>query len=81
MLPRVPSPTALVSTKPDQGQSGPEFDSAFKQTVDDGHVKELAMYRDEVSRAANPQLRVLAEQRVATLQKSMAGAGPKAEKQ
>ncbi len=61
---------------------GPEFDSAFKQTVDDGHVKELAMYRDEVSRAANPKLRVLAEQRVAALQKSMAGAAqPKAEKQ
>ncbi len=60
-----------------QSQSGPEFDSAFKQTVDDGHVKELAMYRDEVSRAANPRLRVLAEQRVAALQKSMAGAQPK----
>ncbi len=62
--------------------SGPEFDSAFKQTVDDGYVKELAMYRDEVSRAANLQLRVLAEQRVAALQKSMVGAEqPKAEKQ
>jgi len=64
-----------------ESQSGREFDTAFKQTVDEGHVKELAMYRDEVSRAANPQLRVLAEQRVATLQKSMAAEQSKEAKQ
>jgi putative membrane protein len=65
-----------------ESQSGPEFDRVFRQTVDDGHVKELAMYRDEVSRAGNEQLRVLAEQRVAALQKSMAGAAQsKVEKQ
>jgi putative membrane protein len=57
-----------------QSQSGPEFDRLFKETVDEGHVKELAMYRDEVSRAASPQLRALAERRVDALQKSMAGA-------
>ncbi|MCU1278012.1 MAG: outer membrane protein [bacterium] len=55
-------------------QSGTAFDAIFKQTVDAGHVKELAMYRDEVSRAANPQLRVLAEGRVAKLQETVAQA-------
>jgi putative membrane protein len=57
-----------------QSLSGPEFDRTFKQVVDDGHVKELAMYQDQVSRAANPQLRALAEDRVAALQKGMASA-------
>jgi putative membrane protein len=55
-------------------QSGTAFDATFKQTVDAGHVKELAMYRDEVSRAANPQLRALAERRVAKLQETVAQA-------
>ncbi|SRR6266568_1561775 len=50
-----------------EGLSGIEFDSAFKAIINDVHLKEFAMYRDEVSRAANPQLRVLAEQRVAAL--------------
>ena len=55
-------------------QSGIAFDATFKQTVDAGHVKELAMYRDEVSRAANPRLRALAEGRVAKLQETVAQA-------
>jgi putative membrane protein len=52
-------------------KSGSELDKAFKQTVDAGHVKELAMYQDEVNRASNPQLRALAEQRVTALQKAV----------
>jgi putative membrane protein len=52
-------------------QSGTAFDTSFKQAVDAGHVKELAMYRNEVSRAANPQLRALAERRVAKLQETV----------
>jgi putative membrane protein len=52
-------------------RSGGEFDAVFKQTVDAGHVKELAMYRDEVSRAANPELRSLAERRVVKLQETV----------
>jgi putative membrane protein len=54
--------------------SGGAFDAAFKETVDATHVKELAMYDDEVARAANPQLRALAEQRVATLRRVVADA-------
>jgi hypothetical protein len=49
----------------------------FKQTVDAGHVKELALYRDEVGRANDPQLRALAETRVETLEKAL-GKGPSA---
>jgi putative membrane protein len=51
--------------------SGSDFDAAFKKTVDDGHVKELAMYRDEASRASSPELRALAQQRVTTLEQSV----------
>jgi len=56
-----------------ESQPGSSFETVFQQTVDAGHVKELAMYEAEVSRAANPQLRALAEQRVAALQKALAG--------
>jgi putative membrane protein len=55
-------------------QSGSGFDSVFKMVVDAGHVKELAMYRDEVSRAASPKLRELAERRVTKLQETVAQA-------
>jgi putative membrane protein len=55
-------------------QSGSAFDAVFKQVVDAGHVKELAMYRAEVSRAANPSLRELAQNRVAKLQETVAQA-------
>ncbi len=48
-----------------------EFDPAFKRTVDEGHVKELALYRDELGRTDNPQLRALSEARVEALQKSL----------
>lgn len=62
-------------------QSGAAFDATFKQTVDAGHVKELAMYRDEVSRAANPQLRAFAENRATKLQESVAQADSAKKKQ
>jgi predicted outer membrane protein len=52
--------------------SGATFDVAFKQTVDDGHKKELAMYRDEVGRVVSPKLRDLVERRVAKLQETVA---------
>lgn len=52
-----------------------EFDATFKRTVDAGHVDELAMYRGEVDRAADPDLRALASERVTALQKAVAGAG------
>jgi predicted outer membrane protein len=51
-----------------------DFDKAFKYTVDAGHVEELAMYREEVGRAADPRLRTLAQDRVAALELSMASA-------
>jgi predicted outer membrane protein len=54
--------------------SGPGFDAAFKETVDATHVKELAMYEDEVPRAASPELRALAERRVAKLRQAVADA-------
>ncbi len=53
-----------------------DFDRSFKETVDAGHVQELAMYRDEVSHAASPRLRALAQQRVATLEQTVAKAAP-----
>jgi putative membrane protein len=62
---------ALARVKSQQGSS---FDAVFKQTVDDGHVKELAMYEAEVTRAGTPQLRALAEQRVAALKQAVGGA-------
>ncbi len=51
-----------------------DFDKAFKGTVGAGHVQELAMYRDEVGRAADPRLHTLAQERVAALEQSMASA-------
>ena len=47
-----------------------EFDKSFKETIDAGHLQELAMYRDEGSRAKSPQLRALAKERVAALDKT-----------
>ncbi len=57
-----------------KAQPASDFDTVFKQTVDSGHVEELAMYRNEVSRTANPQLRALAEQRVTALEQAVSGA-------
>jgi putative membrane protein len=51
-----------------------DFDKAFKDTVGAGHVQELAMYREEVGRAADPRLRTLAQDRVAALEQSMTSA-------
>ena len=53
-----------------------EFDSAFKNTVGAGHVEELAMYREEVSHAADPRLGAFAKGRVTALEQSMASASP-----
>jgi hypothetical protein len=55
-------------------QSGSVFDTLFKQTVDAGHIQELGMYREEVTRAVNPQLRELAQLRVVKLQEAVAKA-------
>jgi putative membrane protein len=52
-----------------------EFDQSFKNTVALGHVDELAMYREEVRRAADPRLGVLASGRVTALEQSLASAG------
>jgi putative membrane protein len=64
-------------------QSGSALDSMFKEVVDAGHVKELAMYRDEVGRAKSAALRELAQRRVAKLEETVAQAKaqakPKAE--
>lgn len=57
-----------------QSQPAGSFDATFKKTVDDGHVKELAMYEAEVDRAHDPALRDLATERVGALRKSLAGA-------
>jgi len=59
-------------------QPASSFDAVFKQTVDDGHVSELAMYQAEVTRAKSPQLRALAEERVTALKQAVAGAGQSA---
>jgi putative membrane protein len=61
-------------------QSGAAFDSVFKQTVDAEHRKELAMYRDEASRATSPKLRDLAERRVAKLQETITQSDKPSEK-
>jgi putative membrane protein len=53
-------------------QSGSALDAAFKDVVDAGHIKELAMYRDEVGRAKSPALRELAQRRVAKLEETVA---------
>jgi putative membrane protein len=55
--------------------SGGAFDKAFKETVDAGHVQELAMYRGEASHTVDPGLRDLAQRRVATLEQTVAQAG------
>ena len=60
-----------------EAESGARFDAVFQQTVDAGHVNELAMYRAEASRAHSPGLRALSEERVAALEKAVAGAQPK----
>jgi putative membrane protein len=54
--------------------SAAHFDDEFKETVDAGHVLELAMYRVEASQTADAGLRTLAQRRVATLEKSVAQA-------
>jgi putative membrane protein len=59
-----------------RARTGGEFDPAFKRTVDEGHVKELAMYRDWLGRTDNPQVRTFAEGRVAALQKSVGTSAP-----
>jgi putative membrane protein len=57
-----------------ESEPASSFDSAFKQTVDTEHLRELAMYQGEVARTTNPQIRAFAERRVAELQP--AGAAP-----
>ena len=52
--------------------SGSAFDKSFKETVDAGHVRELAMYREEASHTVDPGLRDLAQRRVATLEQTVA---------
>jgi putative membrane protein len=54
--------------------SAHDFDVSFKNTVGAGHVEELAMYRQEVSQAADPRLSALATRRVAALEQSLASA-------
>jgi putative membrane protein len=55
-------------------QSGGAFDPVFKEVVDAGHVKELAMYQAEASRATSPELRDLAQRRAAKLKETVAQA-------
>ena len=60
-------------------RSGSELDAVFKEVVDAGHIKELAMYEEEVSRAKSPALRELVQGRVAKLRETIAQAqAPKA---
>jgi len=54
--------------------SGTAFDDAFKTVVDAGHVDELAMYRQEIDHARDPELAALAQRRVETLDKQVAQA-------
>jgi putative membrane protein len=61
-------------------QSGAAFDAVFKEVVDAGHVNELAMYQDEVSRAKSPALRELVEHRAAKLKETVAQAEAKKSK-
>jgi predicted outer membrane protein len=56
--------------------SAHDFDVSFKNTVGAGHVEELAMYRQELGRAADPRLSALATGRVTALQQSLASASP-----
>jgi putative membrane protein len=54
--------------------SGTAFDKSFKETVDAGHERELAMYQGEASHTVDPDLRDLAQRRVATLEQTVAQA-------
>ncbi len=58
-----------VASQPASG-----FDAEFRRTVDAGHVRELAMYRDEAGRASSPELRAFAERRVASLEQAVRAA-------
>jgi putative membrane protein len=49
--------------------SGNDFDTEFTKTIDGIHQQELAMYKDEQTRASDPQLRALAKARVEKLEK------------
>lgn len=51
-----------------------DFDRAFKTTVDEGHVEELAMHRQAASHAVDPRVRALAAGRVTALEQSLATA-------
>lgn len=53
-----------------------EFNDAFKSTVNEGHVEELAMYRTAATHSADSALRTLAAGRVKALEESLASARP-----
>jgi len=55
--------------------SGPDFDRDFKKTLNGIHVRELAMYQDEVKHAQDPQLLALAQKRVTKLEMTVKQAG------
>ncbi len=52
--------------------SGAQFDAAFKQAVDAGHVQELELHKGELKSGTDPALRAFAQSRVTALEQNKA---------
>ena len=55
---------------------GNEFDEAFKQTIDDVHRRELALYEAEAKRTTSGELHTLVQARVISLRKNLVDRPP-----
>jgi putative membrane protein len=55
---------------------GAELDATFKQTVDDIHRRELALYEAEARSATSPELRAFVESRVTALRANLVDRRP-----
>jgi predicted outer membrane protein len=60
---------------------GGEFDEAFKQTIDDIHRRELALYEAEAKSSTSPELHTLVQGRVVSLRKNLVDRPPAKQEQ
>lgn len=60
---------------------GGAFDEAFKQTIDDIHRRELALYEAEAKSTTSPELHTLVQGRVISLRKSLVDRPPAKQEQ
>jgi putative membrane protein len=70
------SPTEKTTLARLTALPGDQFDATFKQTVDDIHRRELALYEAEAKHAASPELRALVEGRVTALRANLVDRRP-----